>query len=231
MYQTRRWPRSVSMFALFVLLALVDAHAATTVGEVALLRGGATLVPAGGGAVRALTRGSPLYEGDLVEVGTDGLLGLLFNDGSRFWLGAGARMRIDQVANDDEPVFSAAILRGAFRFVTGLVAKRRVGAMRVATGAVATIGIRGTTVGGEVQGDAATIVLLADADDPNRATAIEVANAHGQVVLDQAGFGTRVPDAHSPPSPPERMSLRAIDNLARNIQSIQRIAVPRPVLP
>ncbi|MGE0861000.1 MAG: FecR domain-containing protein [Gammaproteobacteria bacterium] len=231
MFKARRVLCIVSVLVLMLVGVPGDVRAAVTVGEVALLRGGASLVPTGGGAVRALTRGSPLYEGDVVEVGDDGLLGLLFNDGSRFWLGAGARMRIDQVANDDQPVFSAAILRGAFRFVTGLVAKRRVGAMRVATGAVATIGIRGTTVGGEVQGDAATIVLLADADDPARATAIEVANAHGQVVLDRAGFGTRVPDAHSPPSPPERMSLRAIDNLARNIQSIQRIAVPRPALP
>ena len=99
--------------------------------------------------------------------------------------------------------------------------------MRVKTGVVATIGIRGTTVGGEVEGEAATIVLLED-EAGTGASAIEVGNDYGSVVIDQIGFGTRVPDAHSPPSPPARMTLRTIENLVRNLSNIQRISVPRP---
>jgi hypothetical protein len=118
------------------------------------------------------------------------------------------------------------VLNGAFRFTTGLIAKARSRAMLVRTGAVATIGIRGTTVAGEVVGESATIVLL-DPEDGATASAIEVGNDHGSVVIDQPGYGTTVPDANSPPTPPQRMRLRAIDNLIRSIQSSQRISVPR----
>ena len=101
--------------------------------------------------------------------------------------------------------------------------------MRVRVGAIATIGIRGTTVGGEVVGEAATIVLL-EGDEPGAPSAIEVGNDYGRVILDETGYGTHVPDAHSPPSPPRRMSLRTIESLVRNLNSIQRNAVPRPRL-
>ena len=94
--------------------------------------------------------------------------------------------------------------------------------MRVKTGGVATIGIRGTTVGG----DSATVVLL-KAEDASEPTAIEVANEHGSVLINKTGYGTRVPDKNSAPTPPERMQLRAIENLVRNSNTIQRSIVPR----
>ena len=56
--------------------------------------------------------------------------------------------------------------------------------------------------------------------------AVEVANAFGSVVLDEAGYGTEIPDANSPPSPPRRMRLRSITNLTRTLQSVGRIRLP-----
>jgi len=46
-----------------------------------------------------------------------------------------------------------------------------------------------------------------------------------------ARLGTRIPDARSPPGPPERMRLRAIENLMRNIQSATRAATQMRRLP
>lgn len=218
---------------LFTLLALtvfasVEAPAAPGVGKVVIVKGSATRQAADGTRV-ALERGDRLFERDRVTTAADSMVLLRFDDDTRFNLGPRAEFRVDQVRDDDEGIFSAEVIRGAFRFITGLIAKKRSGAMRVRTGVVATIGIRGTTVGGEVVGESATIVLL-ESEQPGTPSAIEVGNDFGSVIIDQPGYGTQVPDAHSPPSPPQRMTLRAIDNLVRNINNIQRNAAPRPMI-
>ncbi|MCB1748756.1 MAG: FecR domain-containing protein [Gammaproteobacteria bacterium] len=210
---------------LLALFGGVGPALAAAVGEVTVLKGSATRLAADGTRT-TLSRGAAVFEDDLLETGTKSLLSVRFKDDTRFNLGPRTQFRVDRVDDGDDGLFSAEILRGAFRFVTGLISKRRPGAMRVRTGVVATIGIRGTTVGGEVEGESATIVLLESEDQAP--SAIEVGNDYGSVVIDQAGYGTRVPDAHSPPSPPQRMQLRTIENLVRNIANIQRIAVPRP---
>jgi hypothetical protein len=216
---------SILLASVLTLAGYIGEAAAAAVGEVTVLKGSATRLGADGTRT-ALARGAPVFEADVLETGAKSLLGVRFKDDTRFNLGPRARFRVDRVDDGDDGLFSAEVLRGAFRFVTGLIAKRGPGAMRVRTGVVATIGIRGTTVGGEVEGESATIVLLESED--KAPSAIEVGNDYGSVVIDQAGYGTRVPDAHSPPSPPERMTLRVIENLVRNIANIQRIAVPRP---
>ena len=213
--------------AVLLCIAASDAFAAA-VGEVAVLKGSATRTPPSG-QTQALKRGDRVYEGDRVETASRSFVFMRFDDRTRFNLGPSAAFRVDAVRDGDDSVFSAEVLRGAFRFVTGLIAKRKPRAMRVKTGVVATIGIRGTSVGGEVDGESATIVLL-ESEDPESPSAIEVGNEHGSVVIDQSGYGTRVPDRHSPPSPPARMTLRTIENLVRNINNIQRNAAPRPML-
>ena len=225
--------RSAAGKPLLVVVLLCAALAAgetlaAAVGEVAVLKGSATRTPPSGQA-QALKRGDRVYEGDRIETASRSFVFMRFDDRTRFNLGPRAEFRVDQVRDDDEGVFSAEVIRGAFRFITGLIAKKRSGAMRVRTGVVATIGIRGTTVGGEVVGESATIVLL-ESEEPGTPSAIEVGNDFGSVVIDQPGYGTQVPDAHSPPSPPQRMTLRAIDNLVRNINNIQRNAAPRPMI-
>lgn len=196
------------------------------VAKISVLRGSAARHTPDGSVV-ALSRGDRIFEQDRVSTGANSLVSILFDDRTRFNLGPNAEFRVDEVRDGDDGVFSAAVLKGAFRFVTGLIAKRKPRSMRVRTGIVATIGIRGTTVGGEVDGESATVVLL-ESEDSDEPSAIEVGNEHGSVVINQTGYGTRVPDASSAPTPPQRMSLRAIENLVRNINNIQRIAVPRP---
>ena len=196
------------------------------VGKVTVLKGSAARYTPDGSA-QALGRGDRVYEQDRIETGERSLMSIRFNDNTRFNLGPKAIFRVNQVRSDDDGIFDTEVIKGAFRFVTGLIAKRRPRSMRVKTGIVATIGIRGTTVGGEVEGDSATVVLL-ESKETDGPSAIEVSNAHGKVVINKPGYGTRIPDANSPPSPPQRMRLRAIENLVRNITNIQRIAVPRP---
>lgn len=204
------------------------ACAAGSVGTVSFLTGSAS-VQRSDGRIDALAKSATLANGDTVTTGRRSLLAIEFEDGTRFVLGAVSTLRIDRVAHGDTPVFSAEVLRGAFRFVTGLIAKHRPGAMRVRAGVVATIGIRGTTVGGEVGEESATIVLL-EPEGEAHASVVEVGNEFGSVLLTETGTGTRIPDAHSPPSPPARMRLRAVDNLLRNLGNVQRMTMPRPRL-
>ncbi len=202
--------------------------AAEEVGRASFVRGTATKQTAQGIKL-ALTSGTLVFNGEIIHTDPRSAVVLVFNDKTRFTLGPRAALRIDQVNTGANEGFSVEVLAGAFRFVTGLIAKRRPSAMRVAMGVVATIGIRGTTVGGEVRGESATVVLLAP-EAGSAPSAVEVANEHGSVVLTEEGTGTRVPDARSPPSPPERMRLRAVENLMRNLSTLQRNVAPRPML-
>jgi hypothetical protein len=175
---------------------------------------------------RALSSRSVVYENDLVKTGKDSSLTIMFKDKSKFNLGSESVFLIDKFSykkSDDEDGITVKILRGSFKFISGLIAKKKPKAMTVGT-SVATIGIRGTHVAGEVTATSAKIVLM-EKEDPTAANKIEVFNEFGSVSIDEPGYGTEIPDAFSPPSPIRRMRLQTINNLTR---SIQRVNTPRP---
>ena len=150
-------------------------------------------------------------------------------DDSLFELGEDAKLLASKFVykkDVEEDSVSIKILKGTFRFVTGLIAKKKPESMEVET-SVATIGIRGTHVVGEADATSATIILM-EPKDSTRKTAIVVSNNYGTVTVDEPGYGTEVPDEFSPPSPPRRMRLQTINNLTRSIQSSQRVNLPRP---
>lgn len=179
---------------------------------------------------RSLKIGKSIYEKDSVSTEKDSSAILLFTDKTRFELGPEATLIVNQYLyqnNPEQDSSSVEVLKGTFRFVSGLIAKEKPEAMEVNT-SVATIGIRGTTVVGEVNETSATIILD-QPEDSERKTAIEVSNSFGSVTIDEPGYGTEIPDQFSPPSPPRRMSLQTINNLTRSLQSIQRMNTPRPM--
>jgi len=99
-------------------------------------------LPAGGKGQAKVD--DPVYRGDLVETGSDGLLGISFADGTTFKLSNNARMELnefvyDPKGNSNSTLFSLAA--GSFTFLAGNVAKT--GNMTIDT-PVATMGIRGT---------------------------------------------------------------------------------------
>ena len=178
---------------------------------------------------RQLEQGSPFYVSDTLTTETDSTLELRFEDKTKFFVGPDAELAVEEFiynSADRENSFSSRILKGTFRFVTGLIAREKPEDMEVNT-SVATIGVRGTQVVGEAAATSATIILL-EPEDKSRNSIIQVANQYGSVTIDKPGYGTEIPDEHSPPSPPRRMRLQTIDNLMRSMQSIQRIRVPRP---
>lgn len=178
---------------------------------------------------RQLSTGDQIYQNDTITTDEKSSITLKLKDDSLFELGEDATLLANKFIykqSVEEDSVSVSILKGTFRFVSGLIAKKKPESMVVET-SVATIGIRGTNVVGEASATSATIILM-EPDDTSRKTAIVVSNNYGSVTVDEPGYGTEVPDEFSPPSPPRRMRLQTINNLMRSIQSSQRINLPRP---
>lgn len=125
---------------------------------------GSVLVTRADGSQDTLTQGMAVYQDDTVETGPGGAVGLTFTDGTQFSLGAGGRMTLDEMVYDPASSSGSAsmtVLTGAFTFVSGAVAKSAPDAMQIKT-PVATIGIRGTSGSGSVDGTSLKVVLIPD---------------------------------------------------------------------
>lgn len=223
--------RLAYLLAPALLLAIVHSEvgAATAAGEVQTLEGTARAFTERGMA-RALREGAAVFSGEELRTDENSRISVKFRDGTRFELGEDSTMKVDRFVygEGERDTIATRVVKGVFRFVSGLIAKRKPRSMSVFL-PVVTIGIRGTNVGGEVTETTATVVLL-EPEEEDGPTAIEVSNQFGTVTIDEPGFGTDVPDQFSPPSPPRRMQLRTIQNLIRSINTIQRIRVPRPMI-
>jgi hypothetical protein len=223
--------RSVGMsfLALGLLLAAAVAEAQTTVGRVSRLTGeqvgsAQTL----GGAARKLKEGDPVFAGERIRTGAGTVLEIEFTDKSRFTLGPNTEFEVESyLQTPGQEAFTSRVIKGAFRFVSGLIAKRKRENVHI-TIAVATIGIRGTHFEGEVTErqekdgktvDASAQVALLEPEAADGGNAIVVENKFGSVVIDKPGFGTEIPDEKSPPSPVKRMQLRTIDNVLRSLRT------------
>lgn len=189
---------------------------------------GRVLAVGADGRTRTLQRDGEVFAGDTVATLGRARTLLLFRDQSKYELGADTRMRIATFSYGNsvkEPEASTEIVKGLFRYVSGLIAKSRPRSIAIRT-AVATIGIRGTHVIGEVTETSAKIGLLPP-EEGSEPSAIEVSNPHGSVTIDRPNHVTDVPDASSPPSPPRPMDLRAMSRNLRAVQTMRRVIVPR----
>ena len=114
---------------------------------------GSATVQHANGVVDNLKVGDALLQGDVVMTGDGSGLALSLNDGTAFNMGADARMVLTELAYDSNSTSNSALInlvKGTFTFVAGQVA--HTGDMKVAT-PVATMGIRGTTVGAYLDAD------------------------------------------------------------------------------
>ncbi|MGH8686179.1 MAG: FecR family protein [Burkholderiales bacterium] len=231
------------LLGLLLLPVMVDA-ATPAAGRVSRLTGselGQAQAP--GGPARKLAAGDPVFAGERIRTGSGTVLQIDFTDQSHFTLGPNSEFEISRYRNapgePGEEAFVSRVLKGAFRYVSGLIAHRERRNVQVGV-IVATIGIRGTHFEGEVgerheeggkRVDASARVVLLEPENSGAKTAIVVENKFGSVVVDEPGFGTEIPDEKSPPSPVRRMQLRTIDNLLRAIRSARPPGPARPGRP
>ncbi len=232
--------RQVALVCMVMLPTL--AGATSSAGDISRITGeGLAQVKASDGSIRKLAKGDAIYSGDTISTGADTTLDILFADGSRFSLGKKSALVVDKFVYNNKDKegdsFHSHIIKGLFRFVSGLIAKSQSRDMTVGV-SVATIGIRGTHVQGEVterqelEGvttDASAKVMLLEPEEEGKQTSIVVSNEFGSVVVDKPGYGTEIPDEKSPPSPVRKMQLHTIDNIQRAMRnSVRQSGTARP---
>ena len=98
-----------------------------------------------GQAVRFLSKGDALQEGDILNTGARGFAIIAFTDGGKMTLRPNTTFAIDQfnaTAGQEAAFFR--LLKGGMRAITGAIGKARPEAVRI-NASTATIGIRGTS--------------------------------------------------------------------------------------
>jgi hypothetical protein len=210
--------------------ALTPAVAAAPAGSISSLKG---KVWVQGNPVKD---GDPVFAGSEIKTGKNSKAVIRFSDDSMFALGANSQMAVKDFRyrpDAEDNAISTNILKGTFRFVSGLIAKKKPSSMNVQLGSVATIGIRGTHVAGEVkertedEEASAQVILMEPEDDPAKPTAILVSNDYGSVTVDQPGYGTDIPNEHSAPSAVRKMQVRTIENITRALRNATPKSIPR----
>src|SRR5882762_2577320 len=126
--------------------------------------------------------GDLVYQGDVVQTGADGRLGINFTDGSSFNLSNNARMALSEFVYEPSGTSNSTLFnltKGTFTFVAGNIAKT--GDMKIDT-PVATMGIRGTTPHVEISDDGT--VKFSTLIEENKRRALE---KRGQIEENKGG--------------------------------------------
>ncbi len=171
------------------------------------------------GEERALGSGDPVYAGDTISTGANSKMQILLLDQTIFTIGASSGIKLDEFVYDpatSEGKVNADIIQGAFRFISGKIAHRKPENMSVDLPA-GVIGIRGTCVAGQSEGDRSLVVLLGDSSGQNSGAINVSNNVNGQSVgvdIDQGGMGTTIGGTNIPPTPPSPVPLQDLMNLA-----------------
>jgi len=107
--------------------------------------------PAGGGLEAKV--GDKVYRGDVVRTGSNGVVALVFADGTTFNISSNSNMELNEFVYDPKGSSNSTLLslkKGTFTFIAGAVA--HTGNMKVET-PVGTMGIRGTAPHVEILDD------------------------------------------------------------------------------
>jgi len=191
-----------TLVAVLLLISPAAGAAPLNIGVASAVRG-AVNATAPGAAGRIVETGKPVFSHDKVTTGPAAKLQLLLLDQTSFTIGANSEMELDEFVFDpatNAGKVSAKIAKGAFRFVTGKVARRDPTNMKVET-PLATIGIRGTMTAGSVGPDEVTVVLLGPGPENNadeKSGGITVRNALGATEIDKDGWGVTVKRGGAP---------------------------------
>jgi enamine deaminase RidA (YjgF/YER057c/UK114 family) len=187
--------------------------AAQPIGTISEVKGTVFAVRADGTRVQ-LAQGDPVYQGDVVETGKDGAVKMLFVDKTTFALGDDARLSLDELVFNPatlEGQSQFSILKGVFVFASGQIAKTDNTKMTVVT-PVATIGIRGTQVSGNVTDDGLQVTVLDGS--------VSVSSNGGSVTLDNQGETTTISDINQPPTQTFTLTQQEYQQVYSNVVGV-----------
>lgn len=185
-----RWGRPVLHKLIVIAVMLLagfagdQSGAQEAIGAVSRIQGEANGTY--GGATEALQLKSRIFLNEVVSTGEAARLEVTFTDGTQLTLGEKAKLTLDTYVFN--PTAGSGTIKfgvvGAFRFLSGQVAKLASSDVSVATPS-ATIGIRGTEFWGGPIDDQALGVFLIEG-------AVSVLNAAGERILSQPGQGINI---------------------------------------
>lgn len=139
-------------------------------GVVAAVKGKVD-VKTSGQAARTAASGQPVFIGDEVTTAEGGHLQILLLDQTVFTIGANSTMIIDEFVYDPKTQngkIKTSVTKGFFRYVSGKIGAKKPGNVSVKL-PTATIGFRGTMVGGHVRPDNSSLAALLGPGDNNDA--------------------------------------------------------------
>ncbi|WP_193771107.1 putative Ig domain-containing protein [Candidatus Magnetaquicoccus inordinatus] len=159
------------------------------IGKVKSLTGAAT-ARSQGGESRTLKEGDSLFEGEELRTAEGGQVQLQFVDGTLFQVGVNARVIINKFLYNPDAAqgeFGATVMKGAFAYSSGNLAKQHGGRHTLIKTPTAQIGVRGSALQGNVADDGKTDLL-------HQGGVIDVSDKNGQgtVTLLQPGTATIV---------------------------------------
>lgn len=176
-----------------------EAAPSEAIGRVTSLTGEVTVIHADGTRV-TLHAGDSMFMGDILETGAESGIGILLADGTSLAMADDARMVLDEMVYDpgtQAGSISVSVLRGVFSIVSGEVSKTDPDAMQVHT-PMATIGIRGTQIGIDLNGEyGMTVVMMEEAD--GFVGEVTVTNDGGLMTLNQAYYALSIENFNTAP--------------------------------
>lgn len=164
-----------------------------------------------GDTPRTAAANAPIHMNDLIETDAGGRAFILLMDETELTLGENTQLTIDEYFFDEEDNTNNkgrySILRGAFLYTSGLIAKKDNPDVQVKT-PYGSIGIRGTSFwGGDIDGEYGILVT---------AGRVSVQTERGRIYVDE-GHGTSLRSATSIPA---RSSVWAEEKIGRAVQTI-----------
>lgn len=183
------------------------------IGHVGEISGHATITH-NDGSSESLTLGAPIYEGDIIETDAQGAVNISFIDETTFSVSNNARMAIDEYVFDPgsqsgETHFS--VLRGMFVFVSGLIGRDDPDDVSIHT-PVGSIGIRGTTIAGNVDTGQITVV--------EGAIVLRTVDGSSEITLAQQFETARFNSDSNTIEPMQTLSVAQLSNEYQTMQDV-----------
>ncbi|MBL8699637.1 MAG: FecR domain-containing protein [Alphaproteobacteria bacterium] len=172
-------------------------------GEVQLV---AAVAPRTGLAGRRMASGEPVFMGDRIGTGAESGLQLMLLDETTLTIGPNSAVTVDEFVYDPARgtgKVGLSVTRGAFRFITGKVARNEPQNVELRT-PVGTVGIRGTIVVGRVEDNGRVVVALAGPGPNNNLGAprggFDFITPGGTVSARKPGWGVSIEPGSTPRS-------------------------------
>ncbi len=163
--------------------------------------GGKVEIKTAGQTTRVAVSGQPVFTRDEVKTDAQGHLQILLLDRTVFTIGPNSSITIDEFVYDPKTQkgkIQASVTKGVFRYVSGKIAAKQSDHVSVRL-PTATIGFRGTVVGGQVMPDNSSLAALlgpGDNNDAGERSGSFVMNgtgggSGGQQLVNRTGFGVQ----------------------------------------